>query len=113
MTTRLTAIALLAAMVASTAHASPTTSPTTQSAEPAPLHAVDLNGRVVDLQSADQPATGIVFLAPECPICRKSIPRLNEITKKQTVIGIVSDPTLTRPTVKAFADEYKITFPVV
>src|SRR6476661_2012031 len=113
MTKQITAFALLGCLAVLAASASPTTAPTTQAVETSPLHAVDLNGHVINLQSADQPATGIVFLGAECPISRKYIPRLNEIAKKQTVIGIVSDPTLTRPKVKAFAEEYKISFPVV
>jgi thiol-disulfide isomerase/thioredoxin len=107
------ALTLAGMFFALAANASPTTAPTTQALEVAPLHAVDLDGHVVNPQSADQPATGIVVLAPECPICRKYIPRLNELAKEQTIIGVVSDPTLKRAQVKAFADEYKIAFPVV
>lgn len=108
-------IALISFVVAFAGNAlgSPTTAPSTQALTLSPLHAVDLNGHVIDLQSADRSATGIVFLATECPISRKYIPHLNDIAKTHTVIGIISDPTLTRAKVKAFADEYKIAFPAV
>src|SRR4051812_31859318 len=96
-------ITLLALLLAPAVRASPTTAPTTQLTVEAPLHAVDLNGHVIDLQSVDRRATGIVFLATECPISRKYIPQLNELAKDHALIGIISDPTLTRAKVKSFA----------
>ncbi|HTL29435.1 MAG TPA: redoxin family protein, partial [Tepidisphaeraceae bacterium] len=109
----LIASTIVALLAGASVFASPTTVPTTQSIAEAPLHAIDLDGHVIDLQSVDRRSTGIVFLATECPISRKYIPRLNEISKQHTVIGVVSDPTLTRDKVKAFAGEYKVQFPLV
>ena len=58
----------------------------------------------------------IVFLSPECPICRNYSLTLNQLQKQYGAtirfIGIVPGKAYTTADVKEFMEKYKISFPV-
>jgi len=58
----------------------------------------------------------IVFLSPECPICRNYTLTLNQLQKKYAgevgFTGIVPGKAYSVADVKAFMDKYKLGFPV-
>jgi peroxiredoxin len=74
----------------------------------------DLEGQSHLLQGR---VTAIVFLDPECPICRSEMAEINEIAahvgSRAQVLGVISDPTVTRIAGAAFAKEYGSKFPLL
>ena len=86
---------------------------------PTPLKGMDLGGKVYAL--ADKPeirATAIVFLSTQCPVSNKYIPELNRLAKLHQddgvrLLGVISDPTITRAAAIQYAGEYQIAFPLL
>lgn len=71
------------------------------------------------LSSADHPGTVklFVFLSPECPLCRNYTTLLNQLHSqyegKVTFYGIIPGKTYKPAEVNAFAEKYKITYPLL
>ena len=86
---------------------------------PTPLKGMDLGGKIYAL--ADKPeirATAIVFLSTQCPVSNKYIPELNRLAKLHQddgvrLLGVISDPTITRAAAIQYAGEYQIAFPLL
>jgi peroxiredoxin/mono/diheme cytochrome c family protein len=116
MTNKLKMTALLCLLLhISHAGASPTT-------QPKLARTSDLTGQRITL--ADNPdiaATAIVFLGTQCPISGRYIPELNRINatlphtgnKQIQLLGVISDPTVTRAAAVQFAQDFKIEFPIL
>lgn len=58
-----------------------------------------------------------IFLSPECPLCQKYSPVLNDLQKQYTgkvrVYGIIPGRSYDAATIKTFREKYKITFPLL
>lgn len=57
--------------------------------------------------------TVLVFLSPECPLCRNYIPVLNALQKKYTevrIFGIFPGAAYTAKQISDFQNEYKVSF---
>lgn len=88
------------------------------------LEQVDLEGRVHRLggRTGDGPVA-LVFLGVDCPISRKSIPKLNELAKGRAtagadgeaveLYGVLAEPSLARAKAVAFAKEYAVALPLL
>lgn len=77
-----------------------------------------LDGEPYALLSPDRKATAIVFLGTTCPIANAAAPTLNALheqyaAKGIAVVGVYSDPTLTRAEAIAHREEYELTFPAL
>ncbi len=60
----------------------------------------------------------VYFMGTECPVSKLYIPEMNRIAKKYSkhdvsFCGIISDPEASPKQVRAFAKEYRITFPLL
>src|SRR5829696_2738734 len=77
--------------------------------------ALDTRGRVQELAPAGAKAVAVVFLDPGCPLCQRYVPTLNGLAAAKGVAfyGVVSNPAVTRAEAARYADEYKLTFPVL
>ena len=69
------------------------------------------------IETDRSPLTAVVFLSPECPLCKNYSLTLNQLTKKHgsTVrfYGVVPGKTYSPEAVRQFVDDYKISFPVL
>ncbi len=78
--------------------------------------ALESNGKKAFIETGKSALTVIVFLSPECPLCKNYSLTLNSLYEKykSTVqfYGLVPGRTYSKETVAAFASEYKIGFPV-
>ncbi len=89
---------------------------TSGAAEVGRLWGIDQSGAVHRLEGK---TVALVFLGTECPISRQAIGTLNKLAaeaaamERVEVLGVISDPTVTRSAAMAFADEYKATFPIL
>ena len=84
-------------------------------ADPVSFRATDLDGSIF---TSDGRVTAVVFLGTECPISRRAVPTLNEQRAKfdpnlVQIVGVISDPTVTRKAAVQFRDEYKATFTIL
>lgn len=73
----------------------------------------DLEGHSVSL---DGKVAAVVFLNPECPISRSEVATLNKIAadaKGASVLGVISDPSVTRSAASAFAKSFQVKFPLL
>ena len=77
--------------------------------------ALDTRGRVCELPPAGAKAVAVVFLDPGCPLCQRYAPTLNRLAegKGTAFYGVVSNPAVTRAEAAKYAEEYKLTFPVL
>jgi peroxiredoxin len=69
-------------------------------------HAVSLDGKVA----------AVVFLSPDCPISRSEVATLNKIAADAggaSVLGVISDPTVTRDAAAKFAKDFGVKFPLL
>jgi hypothetical protein len=69
-------------------------------------HAVSLDGKVA----------AVVFLNPECPISRSEVATVNKIAAdagEASVLGVISDPTVTRDAAAKFAKDFGVKFPLL
>ena len=61
--------------------------------------------------------TAVVFLSPECPLCKNYSLTLNQLKKKHgnevRFYGVVPGKTYSQEEIRQFADEYKLSFPVL
>jgi hypothetical protein len=90
------------------------------------LELVDLDGRIHRLggRSGGEPVA-LVFLGVDCPISRKSIPKLNELAKALAqapapdggapveLLGVLADPSLPRARALAFQKEFAVALPLL
>ena len=65
-----------------------------------------------------RPRTALVFLGTECPISNRAVPTLNELSGDAkdagaVVVGVISDPTVTRKAAIEFASARGIKFPLM
>ena len=81
------------------------------------LVTTDARAAVMDIEghhfSLDGKVAAVVFLNPECPISRKEISTLNEIASASAaapVVGVISDPTVTREAAAKFIKEFGVKF---
>ena len=73
----------------------------------------DVEGHTILL---DGKVSAVVFLNPECPISRSEVAALNEITAANNgapVVGVISDPSVTRSAAAAFVKEFQVKFPLL
>jgi hypothetical protein len=64
----------------------------------------------------DGKVSAIVFLNPECPISRSEVTTLNQIAAASTeapVVGVISDPTVTREAARKFVTDFGVKFPLL
>ncbi|HET6164566.1 MAG TPA: alkyl hydroperoxide reductase [Planctomycetota bacterium] len=113
---------VVAALLAGAATAA--TAPARDDPSVAGLEQVDLDGRIHRLggRSGDGPVA-LVFLGVDCPISRKSIPKLNELAKGSVnaeaegdtveLYGVLAEPALARAKAVAFAKEYAVALPLL
>jgi hypothetical protein len=96
----------------------PTTAAVT-SLDASVFRVIDLEGRVHVIGSGREPrATAFVFLSTDCPISNRAIATLDELSRARAkdgvlVLGVLSDPALSRAKAVEFAKQYKVEFPVV
>jgi peroxiredoxin len=84
-------------------------------AEPVSIRSTDLDS---ELFTSDGKITAIVFLGTECPISRRAVPTLNELhanldQRDVQIVGVISDPSVTRKAAATFRDEYKAAFTIL
>src|SRR5438309_1436708 len=76
--------------------------------------ATDLEGHTHALEGR---VSAIVFLNPECPICRSEVAAINAVAgstgETGRVLGVISDPGVTRASAVAFAKDYGAKFAVL
>jgi thiol-disulfide isomerase/thioredoxin len=82
------------------------------------LHALDLDGKIHPIGQISIHPTALVFIGTECPISRRYVPVLNELQKTAAeshveLIGVISDPTVSRAAAEQFAKDYAATFPII
>ncbi|MBI3725876.1 redoxin domain-containing protein [bacterium] len=82
------------------------------------LKVMDTKGQVHTIGTPDTKATALVFLSTECPIAQKYVPELNSISRRHSqegvvLMGVVSDPTLTRAAAAEHVKKYQLEFPLV
>ena len=83
------------------------------------MRVVDVDGNAHHLGSGfDAKPISITFLNTHCPIARKYIPNLNELSELATqhgvgFYGVVSDPDVIFGQVKAFQQDFSISFPLI
>jgi peroxiredoxin len=86
-----------------------------QSVERIALKTIKGNKISVDLNK--EPLTVLVFLSPECPLCKNYSVVLNKIAEKHPdklqLLGIVPGKAYSNKEVKHFIKEYKLQFPVL
>jgi mono/diheme cytochrome c family protein len=89
--------------------------PVTSSVE---FRALDLDGalRTVGMGHGAR-ASAVVFLATECPISNRAVTTLNALARdvrgEVDVLGVLSDPTLSRAKAKEWTKQYALEFPVL
>jgi mono/diheme cytochrome c family protein len=82
------------------------------------FRALDLEGKLVRVGTGHgSRATAVVFLGTECPISNRAIPDLKALAKAKAkdeveLLGVVSDPSLTRAKAVEWAKQFQIDFPV-
>lgn len=88
-------------------------------AVPVGYSAMTVDGKVVEIggRFGDR-STVVVFLDTECPIARKSIPKLNELAVRATgksidFFGVVADPFTSRKKASKFIADFSVAFPVI
>src|SRR5689334_10829713 len=78
----------------------------------------DTAGRAHELAPAPgAKALAVVFLNPECPLCRRYAPTLNRLAGgldpgAARFFGVVSGSSVTRAAAAKYADEFRLSFPV-
>jgi mono/diheme cytochrome c family protein len=89
---------------------------------PAPLKGMAVDGAVYALADANGlRASGVVFLSTTCPISNKYVPELNRMAEQLhqkhgdavRLLGVISDPTVTRAAAAKYVADYHITFPML
>lgn len=83
-----------------------------------PVSLPDLNGKPVELSAPKDGALVLVFLWSECPISNQYAPALIELAdsirdRKAKFIAVYVDPERSDSELRAHADEYRMTFPLV
>jgi hypothetical protein len=78
----------------------------------------DLQGKIIDLgENQGQHPRAIVFLGTECPISNAAIPALNQLHadlgERASVMGVMSDRTVTRAEAQAHFENFDAAFPVL
>jgi hypothetical protein len=113
-------IALLAAFLLTGASQGPAAAGEEGAVPPARfLTALDLDGQIHRIGSGEGfNAIGLVFLSTECPVARGYVPELNRLHASLAeqpirLVGVLSDPALSRADAVKFRDEFKIEFPVL
>ena len=64
------------------------------------------------------PIETVVFLSSECPISRQYVPELNRLHQRYAadgmrLVGVISDPLISRSAAKQFGDEFQLQFPLL
>ena len=64
------------------------------------------------------PIEVLVFMSPECPISCQYVPELNRLherysSKSVRLVGVISDPSITRSKAKGFATDFGLQFPLL
>ncbi|KLU03243.1 hypothetical protein RISK_004555 [Rhodopirellula islandica] len=83
------------------------------------LKGLDLDGRLIRLgQSNDTNAVAVVFLSTHCPISNGYLPLLNDYASEYggqgiELVGVISDPSVTRSDAKKHSVDYRVEFPVL
>ncbi|WP_233215136.1 redoxin domain-containing protein, partial [Rhodopirellula bahusiensis] len=83
------------------------------------LKGLDLDGRLIRLgQSGDTKAVAVVFLSTHCPISNGYLPLLNDYASEFgeqgiELVGVISDPSVTRSDAKKHSADYRVEFPVL
>ncbi len=77
-----------------------------------------VDGRVVTLAAPKGGALALVFVSTECPISNYYSATLKAMAteldrERVRLVGVCTDPDVTRPALAAHADEYGLNFPVV
>ncbi|MGI9471282.1 MAG: redoxin domain-containing protein [Rubripirellula sp.] len=90
-----------------------------QTRSPEPLKGIDLSGRLRRLgECGDTKGVVVTFLSTQCPISNGYLPRLNELAKQYSPLGIefygvVSDPSVSCSAATSHRQAYDIRFPVL
>src|ERR1700722_7614363 len=81
------------------------------------LASPSVRAAVMDIQGHpclfDGKVSAIVFLNPECPISRSEVAALNQIaaaSPEAPVVGVISDPTVTREAARKFITDFGVKF---
>jgi thiol-disulfide isomerase/thioredoxin len=78
--------------------------------------ALQNKGKNAYIQVAETPLTALVFLSPECPLCKNYSLVLNTLQEKFSnkvrFYGIVPGRTYSAEDVQQYVDDYKMQFPV-
>jgi peroxiredoxin len=82
------------------------------------IHLTAVDGNIVALGSAASRPSALVFLSTDCPICRWYIAQLNDMAADAKnhgvdLMGVISDPTVTRSAAAKFCTDYQVHFPIV
>lgn len=71
----------------------------------------------VTINVTAKPLTVLVFLSPECPLCKNYTKTLNELNatfaKHVQVIGIIPGSTYTSADINTFIAKYRVDFPIL
>ncbi|MEM1453502.1 MAG: redoxin family protein [Planctomycetota bacterium] len=117
--TRFALSLLSASLLAGPVSASPTQSDRAQPQGGLSVTAIDLAGGEHDLrQNPDRSVRALVFLSTECPIANGSLPTLNRLHAELAganvdLLGVVSEPDVTRRAATAHFADFGVTFPVL
>src|ERR1700722_17178280 len=82
------------------------------------LRALDLDGSIHGLGRAATRPVAVVFLGTECPLPRRYMPVLNDLAataaaKNIDLLGVISDPTVSRAAADDFRKQYAAAFPII